>query len=125
MPSRESGTATLGITVADPLRRKTNTTSTTSTMDRSSVSWMSRNEARMVVVRSRTTARFTAGGIDALSSGISANTRSTVSITLAPGWRYTIIRTARLPLARPAVRTSSTEVSTVATSPSRTGAPLR
>ena len=64
-----------------------NTTKTTSAMDSSSVTWMSRNAGRMDVVRSRTTDRLIAGGIDPRSSGISASTRSTVSITLAPGCR--------------------------------------
>ena len=37
VPSRDSGTATLGITVAHPLRRNTKTTNTTRPMDSSSV----------------------------------------------------------------------------------------
>ena len=55
VPISESGTATLGMMVARALRRKRKTTSTTSAIARISVSWMSRNEARMLVVRSRTT----------------------------------------------------------------------
>ena len=78
----------------------------------------------MVVVRSSAIEMSMAGEMDACSSGISAVTRSTVSMMLVPGWRYTTSSTARLPLASPAVRKSSTELSTLAMSPSRTGAPF-
>ena len=124
VPSSESGTATLGITVAHGLRRNTKTTSTTRPIDSSRVACTWRKEARMVVVRSRTTSRLMVGGMEARSEGSSAITRSTVSMMLAPGCRYMTISTARLPLAKPPVRTSSTELSTSAMSSRRTGAPL-
>ncbi len=124
VPSSDSGTATLGITVADTLRRNTNTTSTTRPMDSSSVACTWRNEARIVVVRSSTTPSSIEGGIEARSDGSRSITRSTVSMMLAPGCRYITMSTARLPLAKPPVRTSSTELSTSAMSPSRTGAPF-
>ena len=85
MPSSDSGTATLGMVVADPLRRNRKTTSTTRAIESNSVSWMSRNEARMVVVRSSTTEMSMAGEMEARSSGISAVTRSTVSMMFVPG----------------------------------------
>jgi hypothetical protein len=124
VPSSESGTATLGMTVARTLRRKTNTTSTTSTTDNISVSCTSRKDARMVVVRSSTTLSAMVGGIEARSAGRSASTRSTVSMMLAPGCRNMTRRTARRPLASPPVRRSSTELSMSAMSPRRTGAPF-
>ena len=41
----------------------------------------------MVIVRSMATLMSISVGIEALSAGISALTRSTVSMMLAPGWR--------------------------------------
>ena len=52
VPSSETGTATLGISVERTLRRNTNTTRITSAIEISIVSSTSRTEARMVVVRS-------------------------------------------------------------------------
>ena len=77
-----------------------------------------------MVVRSSTTLSSIEGGIEARSDGSRSITRSTVSMMLAPGCRYITMSTARLPLAKPPVRTSSTELSTSAMSPSRTGAPF-
>ena len=79
----------------------------------------------MVVVRSTTMLRWMAGGMDACNCGSRARMRSTVSIMLAAGWRKRMMSTAGLPLARPALRRSSTESTTRATSDRRTGAPLR
>ncbi len=114
-----------GMNVARQSRRKANTTSTTSSSEISSVTCTSWTDARMVVVRSMTTPRSMPAGISACSSGISARTRSTVWMMLAPGWREMIISTAGLPSARPVVRTSSTPSLTTATSPTRTAAPAR
>ena len=88
------------------------------------VTSMSCTEARTVVVRSMTTLTSMAGEMEACSCGKAARTRSTVAMMFAPGWRKTMIRTAGFPLARPMLRMSSTESDTLATSPSRTGAPL-
>src|ERR1700757_2546791 len=121
---REIGTATLGIMVERTLRKKTNTTRITSAMEINIVIWMSRTEARIVVVAFKTTESFMVGGIEARNDGRRSRTRSTVSIILAPGWRYTMIRTAGLPLARPPVRISSTESVTVAISDRRTTPPF-
>ena len=60
VPISETGTATAGMSVARPLRRNTNTTMMTRTMEMTSVLSTSLTEARMVVVRSRTI-----GGVDA------------------------------------------------------------
>ncbi len=51
-PSSASGTVTLGITVAQKLRRKTKITPTTSTIVSIRVNCTSSTEARMVWVRS-------------------------------------------------------------------------
>jgi len=81
----ETGTATVGMRVARTLRRNTKTTRVTRTTEITSVRSTSCSEARMVVVRSSTTPRSMAPGIAADSRGISARTRSTVSMMLAPG----------------------------------------
>ena len=52
VPISDTGTATLGISVARPLRRNRNTTRITSTTEIASVRSTSRSEARIVVVRS-------------------------------------------------------------------------
>ena len=54
VPMRETGTATAGISVARPFRRKTNTTMMTSTIESIRVCCTSFTDARIVVVRSRT-----------------------------------------------------------------------
>ncbi len=124
VPMRDKGTATLGMTVDRTVRRNRNTTRITSEMEIASVISTSRTDSRMVVVRSCSTASFTVGGIDACSCGITARTSSTVWMMFAPGWRKMMMSTAGLPLARPALRTSSTESVTCATSDSRSAAPL-
>jgi hypothetical protein len=73
----DTGTATLGISAARPLRRNRNTTSTTRPTENASVRPASRNDARIVVVRSIITCRSIARGIDARSDGTSSITRST------------------------------------------------
>ena len=79
----------------------------------------------MVGVRSNTTARSIALGIEAASCGSSALTRSTVSMMFALGWRLRMSNTEGLPLAEPSLRRSCTESTTSATSARRTAAPLR
>ncbi|MNC94847.1 hypothetical protein D3C83_118130 [compost metagenome] len=73
--------------VARALRRNRNTTRITSPTEIASVRSTSFKEARMVVVRSSTTERSMALGIEARSSGSSSCTASAVSMMLAPGWR--------------------------------------
>ncbi len=87
VPRSEIGTATAGTSVARPLRRNRNTTRITKEIASSSVSFTACSEARMVTVRSLATFISMSVGIEALSAGISAITRSTVSMMLAPGWR--------------------------------------
>ena len=85
VPTSAKGTATLGITVAQRLRRKTKITMTTRAMVSIRVNWMSATEARMVCVRSLRVLILIAGGIAARSCGMAALMRSTVWMTLAPG----------------------------------------
>src|SRR5580698_2945190 len=62
VPTSDSGTDRLGMIVAGTLRRKTKITATTKTTDRNSSNSTSLTEARMVVVRSVSTATSTAAG---------------------------------------------------------------
>ena len=84
-PASASGTVTLGMSVAQKLRRNKRITSTTRQMVSSSVNSTSTTEARMVTVRSRMVSTLIAGGMRAVSCGSSALILSTVSMTLAPG----------------------------------------
>ncbi len=111
--------------VARMVRRKISTTSTTSPTLRTSVNCTSWIEARMVVVRSWTTVSSTPAGIARWSRGSSARMRCTVSITLAPGWRWTSMTTAGLPWYQAPTLAFSKPSTTSATSDSSTGAPLR
>ena len=96
VPRIASGTVTPGITVAGTSRRNTKITSTTRQPVRISVNSTSCTDARIVCVRSDSTLTLIACGIDARSRGIAATTRSTVSITLAPGSLRTATSTALL-----------------------------
>jgi hypothetical protein len=72
VPMSDSGTTTPGISVARRLRRNRNTTMMTSAIEIIIVNSTSCTEARMVVVRSRTTVRSIADGIEALNWGNAA-----------------------------------------------------
>ena len=125
MPSNESGTATLGITVAASVRRKRKITVTTSAIviiSSISTSW---TEARIVVVRSVRIVTFTAEGSEARSCGSSVLMRSTTAMMFAPGWRWMLRMTAGTRFIQAACFTFSAPSTTVATSESRTGAPPR
>ncbi len=87
VPINDTGTAIEGMSVARPLRRNRNTTRMTRHEAIMSVRSMSAREARIVVERSTATPISIAGEIEALSSGMSASTRSTVSMMLALGAR--------------------------------------
>ncbi len=123
VPMSETGAATAGISVARPLRRNRNTTSTTSPIARQRAFSTSFNEARMVGERSMVTLRSALSGNQARSWGSMALTLSTVSMMLAPGERKTISSTEGLPLARAMLRTSCAPSSTSATSDRRMGLP--
>src|ERR1700751_4629395 len=92
-----------GITVAHKLRRNMKITATTSAIVNIKVNWTSATDARMVWVRSEMTSILTAAGIDAWSTGIIFLIRCTVSMTLAPGWRWIARMTARWLLYQPAI----------------------
>src|SRR6478672_8765411 len=103
----DRGTVTAGMMVAQKLRRNRKITITTSATVSSNVNCTSATEARMVAVRSEMTEIFTAGGIEAWSTGSIALTLLTVAMTLAPGWRWIIRMIARLWLYQPAIRSFS------------------
>ena len=84
-PASASGTVTLGMSVAQKLRRKRRITITTRQTVSSSVNSTSDTEARIVTVRSRSVSTLMAGGMRAVSWGNSDLIASTVSMTLAPG----------------------------------------
>src|SRR5580700_677563 len=121
----DSGTAMLGMIVAQTLRKNRKITITTSATVNNNVNSISLTDARIVVVRSNVGVNVTDGGIDARNSGNSALIRSTVSMIFAPGCRPIPITTAGLPLAYPEFLRSSIPSVTFAISLSRTGAPLR
>src|ERR1700723_1146247 len=85
VPMSETGTATAGTKVARSLRRKTNTTMITRTIEIRSVLSTSLTEARMVIVRSSTTVVSMPNGIVASMNGSWRRTASTVEMMLAPG----------------------------------------
>jgi len=85
VPTIETGSAKLGMTVAHNLRKNRNITITTRPMVRRRVNSTSVIEARMGAVRSINTATSTEGGSCRDKTGICRRTESTVSITLAPG----------------------------------------
>ena len=94
VPISESGTATLGITVAARFRRNTNTTITTSAMASINSNSTSFTEARIVVVRSVRICTFTALGRAACNCGSRVLIRSTTLMMLAPGCRWIFMITA-------------------------------
>ncbi|MNC85882.1 hypothetical protein D3C83_15010 [compost metagenome] len=87
VPTSDSGTATLGMTVPASVRRNRKITSTTSATASISSNCTSSTEARMVVVRSVSSDTSKAAGRVAVNCGNRRFTRSTTSITFAPGWR--------------------------------------
>ncbi len=125
VPISDSGTATLGITVADRLRRNRKITITTSAMVSIRVNSTSRTEARMVVVRSEMIETFTAEGSDARSCGSRRLVRSTTLMMFVPGCLWMFRITAGVVFTQAACLTFSALSTTVATSDRRTGAPLR
>ena len=81
----ESGTAILGMMVAERLRKNRKMTITTSATVSISSNSTSATEARMVVVRSVSTATFTEAGSEACSLGSRALILSTTVMMFAPG----------------------------------------
>ena len=116
VPASASGTDMPAAIVGISRRRKTNTTTMTRTAVASSVHCMSCTLARMVLVRSTSVDISTPAGIHCFSSGISAFTRSTVSITLASPCLVIWISTAGCLLNQAIERLLRTESSISATS---------
>jgi hypothetical protein len=111
--------------VAQKLRRNMKITVTTSATVSSNVNCTSATEARMVWVRSEMTLILTAAGIEASSTGSLALTWPTVSMTLAPGWRWIARMIARFWLNQPAISSFSPALMARPMSRIRTGDPLR
>ncbi len=124
VPTSDSGTATLGIRVAETLRRNRKVTITTSAIASISSNCTSVTEARMVVVRSDSTFTSSVAGSAACNCGSSALMRSTTSMTLAPGWRWMFSTIAGWLLAQAARRVSSAPSTARATSARRSGEPF-
>ena len=82
VPTIEMGTATLGMMVAERLRRKRNMTMTTRATVRTSVNSTSRTDALMVVVRSVRVVISMEDGSEALSCGKRRWMRSTTPMRL-------------------------------------------
>jgi hypothetical protein len=125
VPTSDSGTTMLGMIVAGTLRRNRNVTSTTRPMAKISSCCTSSTEARIVSVRSLRIATWSVDGRLAVSCGSSSWMRSTTSMTLAPGWRWTLISTAGRSLAQADRRRFSAPSTMSATSRRRIGAPSR
>ena len=121
----ESGRLTPAMIVARQLRRNISTTKTTSAAAMTRVSCTSKIEARIVSVRSLTMSSAMPAGRAARSCGSSVFTSSTVAMILAPGCRRTSSTIACSPLCQPPTRAFSSPSTTLATSRSITGAPLR
>src|SRR5881396_707395 len=120
-----SGSAMLGMTVAQNFRRNTKMTITTSATVSNSVNCTSATDARMVSVRSPKLDNFTDDGRAARSLGSSVFTRSAVWMMFAPGWRWMSSSTAGLPPTQLARRTFSTLSTASPMSATRTGEPFR
>ena len=109
--------------VAAALRKNKKMTITTKATDSMSSNCTSRTEARMVTVRSVITCTSSEGGNEAFSAGNKACTRSTTSITFAPGCRWMFKTMAGVLLAQADKRLFSGASMMVATSRKRSGLP--
>ena len=123
VPTKDSGTATLGMIVADGLRRNRKITITTKAMVSMSSNCTSRTDARMVSVRSVRMVVWIDEGSELKSCGRTALMLSTTWMMFAPGWRWTLTTTAGTSFIQAASLLFSTPSTTSATSESRTGAP--
>ncbi len=113
------------MTVAETWRKKAPITTTTSTKVSARVSSTSCSEERMVRVRSLSTSTMTLAGRRAASSGSAAWMRSAVATMLAPGWRRMMMPRPGWPFCHAPTKSFSAPSMTLATSPMRTGTPLR
>ena len=125
VPTIDIGSAMLGITVADTLRRNRKITITTSARDRISVNSTSSTDARIETVRSNRTLMSIAAGTSERKVGSSFLIDSTTSMVLVPGWRWIARTIPRLSLNHAATLSSCTLSMMRPRSPRRTGEPLR
>src|SRR6185503_20332204 len=102
------GSARLGMTVAETLRRKRKITSTTRHRLSHSVNLTSATESRIETERSNRIWTFTAAGIWAWKLGSRRLMASTTSTVLVPGWRWMARAIERLPLNQLATLSFST-----------------
>jgi hypothetical protein len=124
VPASDKGTVMPAATVGVARRRNKKTTIITSAMAIIKVRWISLIEARIVRVRSAITSMFTPAGIKRFNCGISAFTRSTVSMTLALACLVTRSSTAGFRLYQPAARLLRTPRSICAICESLTTVPF-
>ena len=124
MPAIDSGTVTPAAMVGTMRRMNSSTTSSTSPTVSSSVYCTSSTLARIVPVRSDKMVSLISGGIQDFSSGNTAFTLSTVSITLAPADLVSVSNIAGCWPNQAASRALATPSITVATSDRRNMAPL-
>src|SRR5213592_5195567 len=87
VPTSDKGTATLGMMLAERVRKKRKITITTRATVSINSNCTSLTEARIVVVLSVSTDTCTEEGKDAVSWGSNVFTRSTTVMMLAPGCR--------------------------------------
>ncbi len=123
--SNDSGTARLGITVAQIVRRKTKITMTTSPIVSIIVNCTSCTAARTTSERSDTISTFTEGGTASSSFGIIFLIVSTSSMMLVPACFWIASPSPGVWKYQAPIRLFCTPSTTSATSFSRTGAPLR
>ncbi len=124
VPISERGTATLGMMVAERLRRKRKITMTTRPMVSISSNSTSFTDDWMLVVMSVMVVTLIETGRFASSCGKICWIRLTTVMVLAPGWRWMFRITAGVWFIHAAWRVFSTPLTTLATSFTRTGAPL-
>ena len=125
VPTTDIGSARLGMTVAETLRRKRKITITTRHSVSINVSFTSRTDARMDSERSHSVRRSTDAGSWGFSCSTSCCTASDTPTVLVPGWRCTASTMPRTPEIQLADLSFWTLSTTCATSSRRTGDPLR
>src|SRR4051812_30859177 len=125
VPTIDTGSAKVGMSVADARRKNRKITSTTRKVVSPSVISTSSTDWRTEVERSARMSMLTEGGMLARNTGSNAFTLSTTCTVLAPGCRWTASTIERLPLYQEAESLLVTESTGCAMSWMRTGAPSR
>jgi len=125
VPTMDIGSATLGIAVAETLRRKRKITSTTRKSVSSSVNFTSFTDARIDCDRSNSSCSESEAGSCCWMTGSSFFTAATTPTVFVPGCFWTASTTERSSMYQAAVLSFSTPSVAFATSLSRTGRPSR